>query len=233
MKLAFIFRKTHKWIALIVGAQALIWVVSGLYMTAIHIDYIHGDHLVVAKKPEPLMEAAIKPLNQPFLGKLGVIKSIKLSRINGKNLYLINADEKLVRVDAESLAILPEFDDQMIKQIALSYYAGSAQISAISLLEQHPPELGSRPQPVWQVTFDDWLESTLYFNAQTGELRSKRSNLWRWFDFLWMLHIMDYESRADINNWLLRAAASLGTLLAISGIGLLVYSFRQDRSSAV
>ena len=216
-----------------VGVQALIWVVSGLYMTTIHIDIIRGEHLVVDKQPEPLAEAAIKPLSQPFLEQLGVINSIKLSRINGKNIYLIGVDEKLVRVDAESLAFLPEFDDQMIKQIALSYYAGSAQISAINLLEKHPPELGSRPQPVWQVTFDDWLESTLYFNAQTGELRSKRSNLWRWFDFLWMLHIMDYESRADINNWLLRAAASLGTLLAISGIGLLVYSFRQDRSSAV
>ena len=36
-------RRTHKWFSLIMGVQALFWIVSGLYMTAIHIDIIHGD----------------------------------------------------------------------------------------------------------------------------------------------------------------------------------------------
>ena len=39
-------RKTHKWIALIVGIQATIWLISGAYFTILDIDYIHGDHLI-------------------------------------------------------------------------------------------------------------------------------------------------------------------------------------------
>src|SRR3546814_9748490 len=60
---------------------------------------------------------------------------------------------------------------------------------------------------LWRVEFADNSESTLYLSPQTGELIAKRHDLWRWFDFLWMFHIMDYEERADVNNTLLRVAA--------------------------
>ncbi len=47
-----IARKAHKWLGLLIGVQVVIWSVSGLYMTAVHIDTIHGDHLVRTKTPE-------------------------------------------------------------------------------------------------------------------------------------------------------------------------------------
>jgi hypothetical protein len=45
MKPAFWARRAHKWIALAIGVQALLWMLSGLYMTVISLDIIHGDHL--------------------------------------------------------------------------------------------------------------------------------------------------------------------------------------------
>jgi len=36
------------------GVQALFWIVSGLYMTAIHIDIIHGDHLIRTPDARPI-----------------------------------------------------------------------------------------------------------------------------------------------------------------------------------
>ena len=39
-------RRTHKWLALVVGVQALLWTLTGFYMVAVHIDTIHGDNLV-------------------------------------------------------------------------------------------------------------------------------------------------------------------------------------------
>ena len=45
MKLPFWVRKAHKWIGLVIGVQALLWMISGVYMTAISLDVIHGDHL--------------------------------------------------------------------------------------------------------------------------------------------------------------------------------------------
>jgi hypothetical protein len=55
--------------------------------------------------------------------------------------------------------------------------------------------------------------------------------LWRWFDFLWMFHIMDYETRDDVNNNLLRVASATGLAFALSGIWLLLYSFSRRKQA--
>jgi hypothetical protein len=68
-------------------------------------------------------------------------------------------------------------------------------------------------------------------SPHTGELLAKRHDLWRWFDFLWMFHIMDYEERSDVNNTLLRITASVGLVFALSGLWLLFYSFSRRRTA--
>jgi hypothetical protein len=76
---------------------------------------------------------------------------------------------------------------------------------------------------VWQVQFDDKTKTRLYINADTAELMNVRTRLWRAFDFMWMLHIMDYKGRDDINNWWLWLAALMASLFALSGLGLVVH----------
>ena len=51
VKIHVLARKTHKWLGLFIGLQVVIWSLSGLYMTVVHIDTIHGDHLVRATAP--------------------------------------------------------------------------------------------------------------------------------------------------------------------------------------
>jgi uncharacterized iron-regulated membrane protein len=46
MRLSLLSRSLHKWLALFVGAQLLIWAVTGFYMVAVDLDFIHGDPLV-------------------------------------------------------------------------------------------------------------------------------------------------------------------------------------------
>jgi hypothetical protein len=55
---------------------------------------------------------------------------------------------------------------------------------------------------------------------------TRRHRFWRWFDFLFMLHIMDYETRENVNNPLLRGATVLAATTAVSGLWLLYFSFR-------
>ena len=45
MQLAFWVRRAHKWIGLLIGVQALLWMISGLYMVVVPLEVIHGDHL--------------------------------------------------------------------------------------------------------------------------------------------------------------------------------------------
>jgi hypothetical protein len=232
MKLVFYFRKYHKWLALVIGIQALIWGLSGLYMTAVHIDYVHGDHLVKPQAPINLSNFEIKPLDPEFLSSLGEIKRISLTSVQQQPVYSIVTKSTSLQINAVTLKLLVGLDEKAIRQIANKIYAGNSQIATVKLLDSYPRELGGRKQPIWLVEFDDWLESSLYLLPETGQLRSKRSNLWRIFDFLWMLHIMDYENRVDINNNLLMIASSFGGLLVLSGLGLLFFSFKnQDDSS--
>ena len=54
-------RRTHKWLALVVGVQVLLWTLTGFYMVVVHIDTIHGDHLVRAPMVQPFDLAGLAP----------------------------------------------------------------------------------------------------------------------------------------------------------------------------
>ncbi|MCW8999519.1 MAG: hypothetical protein OQK04_12495, partial [Kangiellaceae bacterium] len=229
MKLAFYLRKYHKWLALIVGIQALIWCASGVYMTVVHIDIVRGEHLVKSSKPLDLSKFKNQIKDLPELTDIGRVNSAYLTADGEQPVYIVETRNETKRIDAITGSILPAIDEAFIRKLATQSYAGDANIEAIKLLDEYPRELGGRNSPIWQVQFDDWLESTLYFLPDTGQLRSKRSDLWRVFDFLWMLHIMDYETREEVNHNLLRIAASIGLLLSLTGIGMLFYSFKHNQ----
>ena len=231
MKPAFWARRAHKWIALVIGVQALLWMLSGVYMTVISIDIIHGDHLAHAgAKPLSASGPLIDPdaLAQQYAG----LTSFRLKRFMGDAVYEVHQADTITLVDAHSGARLSPLNEETARQLAQSLYTGDASILKTELVTEAPQEVGGAPVPMWRVEFADTSESTLYLSPQTGELIAKRHDLWRWFDFLWMFHIMDYEERADVNNSLLRVAASLGLLFALSGVWLLFYSFSNKRRSA-
>ena len=79
--------------------------------------------------------------------------------------------------------------------------------------------------------FDDAGSTAFYVSPDDGSLITRRHTYWRIFDFAWMLHIMDYEERADVNNTLLRISAGLGLVLSVLGMWLLFFSFRRRRGS--
>lgn len=230
MKPAFWARRAHKWIALMVGVQALLWMLSGLYMTAISIDIIHGDHLAHAKaKPLSASELPIDP--GALTAQYPHLTTFRLKRFMDHEVYELHQPGGVTLIDARSGTRLSPLDETMVRKLALSLYQGTAPIQAAELVKEAPQEVATRPVPMWRVEFADNNETTLYLSPQTGELLAKRHDLWRWFDFLWMFHIMDYEERTDVNNTLLRIAASAGLMFALSGIWLLFYSFSKRRSA--
>jgi hypothetical protein len=227
MKPAFWARRAHKWIALVVGVQALLWMLSGLYMTSISIDVIHGDHLAHTRA-KPL---TVAPMLDPtsLSTRYPAMSSFRLKQWMGREVYELHYGDKVALVDARSGMQLSPMEEATARQLALSLYQGKAAIKSAELITKAPQEVATRPVPMWRVEFADNSETTLYLSPYTGELLAKRHDLWRWFDFLWMFHIMDYEERADVNNTLLRVAASTGLIFALSGVWLLFYSFTRRR----
>lgn len=224
MNLPFWVRRTHKWIGLIIGVQALLWMVSGVYMTAISLDVIHGDHLAHVFD-EPLARNSqridIDQLTKTYPG----FEALKLKKFLGKDVYELKQAGKAKLIDAGTGALLSPLQREQIVARAKDIYQGEAQIREVTWITQAPQEVAKRPVPMWAVRFDDRANSTLYFSPDTGDLLARRHDLWRWFDFLWMFHIMDYDTRDDVNNNLLRVAAGVGLLFALSGAWLVFYSF--------
>ncbi len=72
--------------------------------------------------------------------------------------------------------------------------------------------------PVWRVDFSTPESLRLYVDPWTAEIVARRTARWRLFDFLWMLHIMDFSERDDFNTPLLQVAAALGLIVALSGV---------------
>jgi len=101
------------------------------------------------------------------------------------------------------------------------------------ITENAPLEVQTRPLPLWRADFDDWLETSLYVHPDSGELVTRRHMFWRWFDFFWMLHIMDYEAREDVNNGLLRVITGVTLVLTATGLWLVYFVFRRRSRASV
>ena len=221
-------RKAHKWLALIIGVQALFWVMSGLYMTAVHIDIIHGDHLVRTPVAEPIsMGGLVDPA--VIVKNAGGAQSLRLDQQLGQPVYIVSQTSGRSLFDARSGEKLPLIDEAGARQRAEQFYAGDGGVREMELLYEIPGEIRGRPAPIWRVQFEGLWRPTLYISPQTGELVAKRHDLWRTFDFVWMFHIMDYETRDNVNNLLLKIATWMMVATSLTGAWLLLYSFRRKR----
>lgn len=94
-------------------------------------------------------------------------------------------------------------------------------------LEAAPVELRGKPLPAWRIELDDAAHTVVYVDATSGEVTARRSDLWRAYDFLWSLHIMDYRERESFNHLLIRGASVLAVLTVFSGVVLWVLRARR------
>lgn len=223
MRTHVIARKAHKWLGLFIGLQVVMWSLSGLYMTAVHIDIIHGDHLI-RSLPEETADVA------DLVDPLAVVaanqgQSVRLTWVRSQPAYVVKKDAGETVVDARnSRPVLPPTEAE-IRSIAEATYTGSEPIASASLITDIPNEIRGRKPPLWRVEFDHWNKPTLYFSPTTGEMVSRRHELWRIFDFVWMFHIMDFDERENVNNPLLRIFTWGAVLMSLSGAWLLFYAF--------
>lgn len=231
LRIRVLARQTHKWLGLFVGLQVAVWSLSGLYMTVIHIDTIHGDHLV---REAPVRTVAADALVDPLgLAAAQRADTLRLAFVGGRPAYVVGSAAGERGFDARTGKPLSRPGEAEIRRLARAIYTGDEPIASTRLIIRVPAEIRGRAPPLWRVEFANWNKPTLYLSPVTGELVSRRHELWRIFDFLWMLHIMDYAERENVNNPLLRAFTWGAVLMALSGAWLLVFAFpRRKRRKA-
>ncbi len=197
-------------------------------MTAVHIDIIHGDRFIRVPEPRPLDATEIAS-PQGVAAAVPAVSFVKLSWLLGRPVYVLKTSGGERLADARTGSLLPPPSKMQIRQAAEYWFTGPEKLLRLSLIQGVPGEIRGRKPPLWRADFDGWNKPTLYLSPATGELVSRRHELWRVFDFVWMLHIMDYETRDNVNNWLLRGFTGLALLTVLTGVWLLWFAFPRRR----
>jgi len=232
MNKAIVSRSLHKWLALLIGLQLLIWLASGLYMVVVDLDFIHGDPLVKNTAQELSLPASsvvsVNELHRRYAGAT----EIGLLSLMGEPFFTVTTESNRYLIDPRDGAIVSPLNKNAAREIAVFHFNGDDPIRRIELLTEQPPaEIGKRPLPIWRVDFDDRFNTSFYIDPYTGALVTRRHQYWRIFDFFFMLHIMDYDDRTDAHNLLLKIAQFAGVSFAITGLWLLFYSFSRRRKT--
>lgn len=214
-KTALKIRKTHRYLGLFIGIQFIMWTVSGLYFSWTDIDEIHGDDYRKHHIEEPIFTNLENPSRIiPGLE----ISSLELKEIAGNPYYLINQDflihaktgEKKVLSQSDAIAIA---DKHMIAGLEI------AGVEKIVKTNNHHEYRGGK-LPAYVLSFKSPNNLKAYVSIADASFESIRHRDWRWFDFLWMTHTMDYEGRDDFNNLILRIFSALGFITVLSGFVL-------------
>ncbi len=221
-------RQVHKWTGLILGIQVLFWVAGGVVMSWIPLEIVRGEDLANKAKPGIIQAADFKGSTAEIIASYPEVISVASSSLLGAAAYLLKFnDDKVILLDAQTLQPITPINQRQAKKIALDDYKGQGSIEQTIKLPQGEGESRGRTGPLWQINFADGRDTHIYVSAQSGKVVARRNSYWRLFDFVWMLHIMEYDTRDNFNNWLLRIFAGSGLLFVFSGIWLYFYSFRK------
>lgn len=219
--------RLHKWLALIIGLQVFLWVLGGFAMSLMPIEQVRSEHTIPDRPSPPIdLAAVLSPADAASRAALGAVDGAELGRWHAGPVYRFETELGPVLVDAATGARLSPISEAHARAAARYGYAGEAEIIGVAFVATPNGEY-RRNHAAWRVSFDDGEGTRLYVNANTGLIDARRNDMWRVFDFFWMLHIMDYQEREDFNHPLLIGAAGLALSAVIAGLVLLFIRMRR------
>ena len=225
-------RKLHKWLGYLLALQILAWLLGGLVMSAIPLEYVHGKHLAKRTLTNPFTQADYPTSLDNITAQVPNPMQIVFEHfLTTPLITVINTEEQQSFNGLTGRPFQPPTKIQITANAQAHLLIDAKPINT-TLLKQGTREVGYKTN-VWQVQFNDTFNTTLYLNAINGKVITVRSTLWRIFDFFWMLHIMDYDEREDFNNPLLISFAATSVLFCLCGIILLIQNVRLKKLTRV
>ena len=228
MKLPAALTFVHKWIGIVVGIQIVLWVAGGLVMSAFPIELVRGETASAPPDTTPIVAGDLNVSLPQVLAATGPAESLRTTRVAGRvYLEVAHAGQAPVLVDATDGRVLDGVPPEMARQVAAADFTGDGTIRTVTLQRERSTEYRGA-LPVWRVEFDDARDTRLFVSPHTGRVVARRNDVWRLYDFFWMLHIMDYKERTDFNSPLLIAASAIALIVSVSGFWLLFYRVRKS-----
>jgi Na(+)-translocating NADH:ubiquinone oxidoreductase F subunit len=218
-------RKLHKWLGLVIGAQFLVWLLSGLLISLVDQEKVSGEvtHHVVPLEASLAASVPIIPFSEMPLA-ITSIDAVTLENFITGPVYRVVSDGATILLDAAAGGIV-RIDRALAERIARDSYSGDGSVVVVQRLESGSNEVRGVPGPIWRIDFDDGLATSVFVSEQDGFVQAHRNSRWRFVDFLLMLHFMDYVRVDSFNNPQI-IAVGFGTLwIAMTGLLLVFNSF--------
>ena len=207
----FLVRNIHKYLSFLISIQLLLWTVSGIYFAFNKIENVRGEQY----REEPKFNVDFSKLNFEIDGAQNIRVTDRMDQeilivdgiygreyldFDGKDVEQLNAEEAKT-LSAKHTSLIPESVELVTENIVGSEFRG-------------------RALPIYRVkSVNDVGESiNVYLNVYTGEVEAVRSVQWRIWDLMWGFHIMDWETRDDIDNLLLKIFSILALISSITGV---------------
>ena len=207
----FLVRNIHKYLSFLISIQLLLWTVSGIYFAFNKIENVRGEQY----REEPNFNVDFSKLNFEIDGAQNIRVTDRMDQqilvvdgiygreyldFYGKDVEQLNAEEAKT-LSAKHTSLIPESVELVTENIVGSEFRG-------------------RALPIFRVkSVNDVGESiNVYLNVYTGEVEAVRSIQWRIWDLMWGFHIMDWETRDDIDNLLLKIFSILALISSITGV---------------
>jgi uncharacterized iron-regulated membrane protein len=212
-------RKIHKWIGLIIGLQFVLWAISGTAMALLDMDEVAGGPMAERPIAPPIVAGNGWARIQQALGGQRV-SAVRIRRLPSGAVYQLTTPQGVQLFDVATGAPL-SIDAAAAAAIAKATHPANAEIANVAPLRELNLAVRDLELPIWQVDFADEANSSYYVSGSTGELLVRRNDTWRWWDFFWMLHIMDYSERTSFNHPLIITVGFAMGWLAVTGFWLL------------
>ena len=207
----FLVRNTHKYLSILISIQLLLWTISGIYFAFNQIELVRGEQY-------RLPQAFSVDLSKVNL-VLDSVKSIQVARRFGEEILIVRKETGTEYLNLEGVAL-----EKLSKTQATSIVSAVTSLTPLAVEEINDPEPGSeyrgRNLPLFKVITQDQEndEINVYVDAISGQVVAIRSERWRLWDLMWGLHIMDWETRDEINNWLLKLFSVLALISSLTGV---------------
>ena len=224
--------RVHKWLALIIGAQLLIWFASGALMSFLPVDKVRGEHLVDRKAATPIPAGTRFADPALITARAGApVNAITWRVIGDRAVAEVTTAKGVKLFDAETGAALPPVDAGQATAIARAAWKSGAKPSASASYVTSESTEYRAALPAWRIAYADPEATRVFVVVDTGRITAVRTGTWRLYDFFWGLHIMDWKNHENFNTWWLLGFAIGGLILGLAGSVLLFmrWPFRRRR----
>ena len=229
-RIALRLSRFHRILGLVIGIQFLFWTVSGFFFTLFPIEVIHGDHLRQPAYSTELDLGAVTlaPIDEITQRAQGRPQRVVLKAFLDGPVYEVSGQGGTSLFDAQTGVQISPLSEATARRIAVQSWRGDGELKRLVLLEKAPQESGLSG-PAWRADFKGRQSGTFYINPQTGDLRSVRTGVWRTFDVLYGLHIMNWFQRETFSTWWLKIVSFSAVTMTLLGFGILIDRARKGR----